>query len=502
MHDARGSGGRRSALIGIAVFALAKLALHTFINRQYGFHRDELATLDDARHLAWGFVAYPPLTPFFGRVALTLFGDSLAGFRFFAAAAQAVAIALTADIARRLGGGRAAQWLAAIAVAVAPISLGASSLFQYVAFDYLWWLVIAWGITALIESEDPRWWLVIGAGIGLGVLTKYAIAFCVAGVVAGVLLTPRRRDLRSKYLWFGVALAIVIAAPNLIWLARHDFITIEFLRSIHERDIAIGRTSDFLLNQLFVPAHPFTIPLWIAGLIALFFARSFQRFRILGWIAVVPFVLFVLAKGRDYYTGPIYPPLLAAGSVMLMSVLSAKAVKWTMAIAVPILLAGGGAVAAMILPMAPAGSPWWHRALAENGDLREEFGWPELAGEVARIWQTIPPAERAHAAIYCANYGEAGAIDLYGRAHGLPQAISGVNSFWARGYGNPPPDVVIVIGSHRERLEQRFRVVTLAGHVPNPLHVANEESEHPDIFVCRGLRVPWAQLWPQLRGFG
>ncbi|MBV8517101.1 MAG: glycosyltransferase family 39 protein [Acidobacteria bacterium] len=502
MHDAHELRERRSALLGIALFALAKLALHTWINRQYGFHRDELATLDDARHLAWGFVAYPPLTPFFGRIALTLFGTSLAGFRFFAAAAQAVAIVLTGDIARRLGGARAAQWLAAIAVAVAPISLGASSLFQYVAFDYLWWVVIAWGMTALVASEDPRWWLVIGAGIGLGVLTKYAIAFCVAGVVLGVLLTPRRRDLRSKYLWLGVAVAVVIAAPNLLWEVRHDFITLDFLKSIHQRDIEIGRTSDFLVNQLYVPANPLTIPLWAAGLAALFFVRSFARFRILAWVALVPFVLFIVAKGRDYYAGPLYPPLLAAGSVLLLSLMSARAVRWTLAIAIPILLAAGGAIAALILPVAPPGSAWFRRALEENGDLREELGWPELAGEVARIWQTIPASERAHAAIYCANYGEAGAIGLYGPAHGLPPAISGVNSFWARGYGDPPPDIVIVVGARRERLEQRFGVVELAGHVPNPWHVANEEAGHPEIYVCRGPRVPWAQLWPQIRSFG
>src|SRR5436305_7266606 len=99
---------------------------------------------------------------------------------------------------------------------------------------------------------------------------------------------------------------------------------------------------------------------------------------------------------------------------------------------------GGAGVAAMILPIAPVGSKWWRRALQENGDLREEFGWPALAQEVARVWQTIPPRDRLHAAIYCANYGEAGAIDLYGPRHGLPPAISGVNSFWARGYGDPP----------------------------------------------------------------
>src|SRR6185436_19715206 len=157
-------------LSAIGAFALAKLAFHTIVNRGYGFHRDELATLDDARHLAAGYVAYPPFTPLIGRLELMLFGESLAGFRFFAALAQSIAIVLAAILAKRLGGDRRAQWLAALAVAVSPISLAASSLFQYVSFDYLWWVVIALFVVRLVETDDGRWWLAIGAAIGFGFL--------------------------------------------------------------------------------------------------------------------------------------------------------------------------------------------------------------------------------------------------------------------------------------------------------------------------------------------
>src|SRR5262249_28190010 len=148
-----------------------------------GFHRDELATLDDARHLAWGFVAYPPLTPFIGRVALELFGTSLAGFRFFASVAQGVALVLAGLLARELGGKRWAELTAGIAVAIAPVSLAAGRLFQYVSFDYLWWVSLAYFVARLLTSADSRWWLAIGAVIGLGMLTKYTMIFLVAGLV-------------------------------------------------------------------------------------------------------------------------------------------------------------------------------------------------------------------------------------------------------------------------------------------------------------------------------
>ena len=495
---------RFTTLQWIILFSIAKLIFHIFTNAQYGFHRDELATLDDSRHPAWGYVAYPPLTPFIGRVALELFGESLTGFRFFAAAAQCVVIVLAALMARRFGGDGVAQWLAAGAVAVSPVSLAASALFQYVSFDFLWWVLISYLTIRLAESQNPKWWIPIGAVIGLGVLTKYTIAFFVAGIVIGTLFSPLRAHLKSRALWIGVALSLLIAAPNLIWQSQNDFVSLDFLRSIHERDVEIGRTDGFLLQQLFVPANATTIPIWLTGLVALFIAPRFRTFRLLGIAVVITFVIFLLAEGRSYYTAPLFPVLLAAGAaqITLWAAQRTTAVRRTVIASLFLLIVIGSGVAAIALPIAPIGSKWWKTALEMNGDFREEFGWPEMTAEVARIWGTLPESERSRTAILCANYGEAGAINLYGPHHGLPPAISTVNSFWARGYGNPPPETVIALGRTRESLEQSFEQVTLAGRIPNPLGIENEESQRPEIYLCRKPRRPWSEVWPSARRFG
>jgi 4-amino-4-deoxy-L-arabinose transferase-like glycosyltransferase len=496
-----------SSDLGILLLsALATVLLHTLTNGQYGFHRDELATLDDARQLAWGYVAYPPLTPFIARIELALFGTSLVGFRFFAAVAQGVVLVLAGLMARELGGRRLAQVVAALAAAIAPVSLGAGALFQYVSFDFLWWVLIAYLMIRLLKSADPRWWVAIGTVIGLGMMTKYSMAFLVAGIVAGVVLTPARRYLKSPWLWCGVGLSLLVFLPNLLWQVQHSFISLDFLRHIHARDVRIGRTDHFLINQLWVGANLLTLPVWLAGLIHFFVRPEGKRYRLLGWMYVIPLALFFFAKGRDYYMAPAYPMLLAAGAVwgeQWVASLSAGWARLVRGLTWSALAAGGVMIAVVVLPLAPVNSSLWDAVSKVNDNFREEIGWPDLVETVANIRNSLPAEERERVGILAGNYGEAGAIDLYGPAYGLPRAISGIDSYWLRGYPDPPPQTLILVGFTRDFAEQFFESCELAGHNTNRDGVKNEETtQHPDIFVCQGLRQPWPEFWKHFRYYG
>lgn len=490
----------------LILLAIGIMVLHLLTNGQYGFHRDELATLDDGRYLDWGYVAYPPITPFIGRVALELFGPSLVGVRFFSSVAQALVLILSGLMARELGGKRWAQIAAAVAVAVAPLALGAGALLQYVAFDYLWWVLIAYLLIRLLKSEDPRRWLGIGAAIGLGMMTKYTLGFLVLGIVGGVFLTNARRYLKSPWLWGDVALAILIFLPNLIWQIQHGFITLEFLGSIHARDVRIGRTSEFLLDQFKTCANLATIPIWIAGLYFYFKAPAGKRYRLIGWLYLIPLGLFVITQGRGYYLAPAYPMLLAGGTVWIEQWLasrnaaSARSIRRTLGWALAI---GGGLAAAIALPLAPINSAWWDVASDMNGDLKEEVGWPELVQTVADIRNALPTEDQSRLGILTGNYGEAGAINLYGPAYGLPTAISGINSYWLRGYGDPPPQTLIVLGLTLTDANQIFRTCEIAGRITNRYNVENEETtEHPTLLVCRELRSTWLEFWNRFKYYG
>jgi hypothetical protein len=492
--------------LGILVLlALSRIILHLLTNSQYGFHRDELGFLADARHLDWGFVTYPPLTPFIGRIALELFGPSTVGVRFFSSLAQGTALVITGLMAGELGGKRWAVIVAGLAVWIAPVSLIQGALFQYVSFDYLWWVLAAYCMLRLLKTENPRWWLGIGAAIGLGMMTKFTMGFFAIGIAGAVLLTPARRYLKSIWLWAGIGVALVLFLPNLIWQIQHDFISLQHLSAIHAHDVQIGRANNFLLDQFVLGANPFTFPIWLAGLYSYFFIRSSRPFRTLGWMYLIPLVLFAVSQGRGYYLAPAYPMLLAAGAVAVEGWLARrrpqvsrlfKALTWG-GIAL-----GGVIITALALPLAPVNSAWWDIASSAVPDLKEEIGWPELVQTVAQIRNGLPAAEQAQAGIFANNYGEAGAIDMYGPALSLPPALSGVNTYWLRGYGNPPPQTLIVVGYRRSDIEPYFDSCQVAGQITNRYNIKNEESYNPDILVCRGLRKTWDEFWEYKHHFG
>ena len=495
-------GGRKNGLGLLLWLAGATLLIHLLTGSRYGFHRDELATLDDARHLAWGYVAYPPVTPFFARLSLDLFGTSLTGFRFFAALAAACSIFLTGLMAGELGGSRTAVLFAALAAT--PFALACGSLMQYVAFDYLCWISLSCFFLRLCKSADERWWIPIGIAIGVGMLTKYSMLFGVVGIAAGVLFNPLRRQLRSKWLWLGVALSLAIFLPNLLWQVQHHFISLDFLQHIHARDVRTGRTKNFLLDQLTI--NQFGLVVALAGLYFYFFSSDARQWRPLGWVYVLPFALFFALQGRGYYLAPAYPVLFAGGAVWLEHCSGS----WNLRRGRFGLLAVGlalvfdiGLTAAVVLPIPSINSKWWKFAVRNNDDLAEEIGWPELVETIASIRDSLPEKDRSRLGILAGNYGEAGAINLYGQQYHLPRAISGVNSFWSRGYGDPPPETLIVVGFDRDFVEHYFDSWQVAANNSNRYGVANEESErHPEIFVCRGLRMSWPEFWKNFQRFG
>lgn len=490
----------RSSLLLLSCIAAVVFLVYLYTGNGYGFHRDELQFLDDARHLHWGFVAYPPMTSFMGRIAIALFGISPMAFRLPTVLTNMVCLVLLGLITRELGGRLAAQALAAIGGLT--IAIVFSTLMQYNTFDYLAWSLATFFTARMLRTENPRWWIGIGAAIGFGVLSKYSIAMLAISILAGIAILPsQRKHLRSRYFYLGILALFVVAAPNLIWLATHHFLTLQMESHIHARDIELGRTKGYYADQLHFIM--FGMLLAIPGMVRLL--RS-ERFRLLAFFWIGPFLLFALAQGRGYYLMPAYIPLYAAGAVAIESFLSAKTAFVRIAIRTAVvagLLADTVLLGMMFLPIAKPLSPLWNFQMKNNGDMRDEIGWPELVAQVAAVRDSLPPQDRERLGILTGNYGEAGALALYGPDHGLPAPISHINSWQLRGLGPYVPDTVIAVGVKYEWIADSFESCKLVAPIHIPYNVRNEEAtEYPGIYVCRHHLGDWRKDWPNHQAFG
>ena len=492
--------------------AALKLAIHLLLANRYGYFRDELYFLDCGRHLDWGYVDHAPMIGLVARLALLL-GGSLPALRLFPAVAGALLVVLAGLIAWRLGGGRFAQGLAALAVLVAPIYLGSDSLMTMNAFEPLFWMGCVYVLIRVAQDADPRLWIALGALAGLGVMNKHSTIFFLAALTAGIAATPLRRHLATRWPWLGAGVAFLIVLPNLVWQARHDFATLEDLRNVAQsgKNVVLG-PGDFLAQQALL-LHPILLPLWIAGLLWLLAARG-GRDRALGWTYLVFLPMMFVLKAKNYYVAPIYPLLLAAGAVALESALerasSLRGRLWPKAAIAAIVSAAGAVTAPIVLPLLPPERyVAYEQALGVSPPKTEvnhagplpqmfgdQFGWPELVAEVARIYHALPPDERARCAIFAGNYGEAGAIDLFGPQYGLPPAISGHQTYFLWGPHGFRGDVLIGLQRSRDDMDRRCTSVEMAGEHFHPWGMAEENWP---IYVCRGLRTPLTELWPQTK---
>jgi hypothetical protein len=296
----------------------------------------------------------------------------------------------------------------------------------------------------------------------------------------------------------------LIFLPNLIWQIQHNFISLEFLSSIHERDVEIGRADGYLIEQFLFCSNPAAIPFWIAGLVYYFKNEAGKRYRLIGWMYVIPLFIYLITQGRSYYLAPAYPMLIAAGAVVWqgrIDRLSAQRARAALRETWAGIVIGAIISGALALPIAPINSPLWNITSEVHDTFTEQIGWPEMIQTVASIYADLPEEEKARAGIFAAENDEAAALNLYGAEFGLPKAISGSDTFWLRGYGDPPPETLIVVGFSQEDVASVSERCEVAGTITNPYGVENDLRNPPDIFVCRGLRIPWPELWERVRRY-
>ena len=461
---------------------------------RYGYHRDELYYLAAGRRLAWGYDDQPPLIVALARLADQLFPDSLVALRTPSALFAAATVLLVAAIARELGGDRRGQLIAATAAAVAPIVVFTGHLLSTTTVDLTFGALLGWLLARWLRTRQDRLLVLAGVVTGLGLLNKATYAVLVAVLLVAVLLVGPRELLRRPALWLGAAIALVAWAPYLWWQQQHGWPQFEMADAIRADEPGGGRI--LLLPMQIALLGPPIVAVAIAGLVRLLRNPEAARFRCFGVGYLLLLVVYLVNGGQIYYPTSGAPPLIAAGGIATAGWLArggaARATAWWAAAGLTLVTTIG-----LGLPVYPVASLADTPQPAVFEDSAETVGWPGLVETVAGVYQGLPPAERASAVIFTANYGEAGAIERYGSAYGLPTPYSGHNAYWRWG---PPPDsangpVILVGDVPANRL--RCGSVTVAARYDNGVDLDNEEQGAP-IRICRE-PAPWSQIWPDLQ---
>lgn len=501
----------------IWAIALAKLVFHIYFNNRYGYFRDEFDYLACADHLQWGYVDQPPLIPFLTHIGRAVLGDSLRSIRFFPAVASSLLVVQTAVLARELGGRRYAQLLTAICVVFAPQYLSNASLLTTNYLEPNLWMGCVYFAILAIKRENPRYWLWFGVFAGIGLEEKYTIAIFGLGIVVGLLLTEQRRVFLNKWIWIGGVAAFLIFLPNILWNLHYDWPFLQLIRNIkaENRDVVLGPLDYFLQQTL--SASPIAAPIWLAGLSGLFFSRHLRPYRALAWCYLVCYAVLFSLHGKNYYLAPIYPMLLAAGAVVIEAALDRTEIEqprlqwlkptiaivlvangvYTLPIVVPVLSPGRFIAYAKTLPFKLPVTEHSHAGFALPQWYFDQFGWKEIADATEVAWNQIPEHERSDCGIFAQDYGQAGAIDFWGRKAGLPGAMSGDRTYFLWGPHGYSGGCMIVLDDRQEVLERYWKDVTLVTTSADNPYAG--ERDIP-VFLCRGKKFEsWAKVWPNLK---
>ncbi|GAK51159.1 glycosyl transferase family protein [Candidatus Moduliflexus flocculans] len=498
----------------LAAFAGANFLLYLFatiIGRRsgYGYFIDEFYYIACAKRLAFGYVDHPPLAPFLLRLVLATLGDSLLAIRVLPALANALSLVLTGLIARRLGAGVFGQFLAALAMAVAPIFLVLAGFFSMNPLETLLWSACGYLLITLIQEDRPKLWLAIGALFGLGLMNKHTLIVYISGLLIGMLFTPARIALRNRWFWAGMLLGALIVLPNIVWQIQHGFPSLDFYRNAAQFKNIDSSPVKVILDQI-LSMNPITAPIWLSGLLFFLAARRGKTYRMFGVMYLILLsVMFASHSSRPDRMLAAYPALFAAGAYLIEQGLKSSRLRNGGQITiVALLLIAWLPLLPFSLPLLPpetmnaVPSPVQIEAGVNSRLpqwLADRFGWEELVTRVANVYETLSPEERAKCAIVAGNYGQAGAVELFGKAYHLPPVISGHNTYWLWGTGDYTGEVAIILGGNSAELRNVFQEVKTAT-------LAECAFCRPDlkivpIYVAKGLKLPVTTAWARAKSY-
>ncbi len=492
------------------IFFIAILNLIIYLITQaffaYGFFRDELYYLACANRIQLGYVDHPPLSIYILTVWKTIFGDALFVIRIVPAIITSATVFMIGLFTMRLGGGKPAIIISTVVYMLTPIFLGMNTIYSMNTFDFFFWITSAYIFLRIIQGGNAKLWLVLGVVLGLGLLNKTSVFWLGAGIFAGTVLTPLRKDLKTKYPYLAALIALIIFSPFIIWNITHDLAHLEFMRNAASQKYGELTPISFILDQIVI-LNPPAILIWLSGIIFYFFKKDFKQYRAIGFIWLTTFIILVAnIHSKGEYIAAAYQVLFAGGAVMLEKWSSAKKRGWIKYAVVVQVIIVAIFIAPLARPLIAVENFQDYQSMigvdppSSEGHQLEElpqfyadmFGWEELAQDVSKVYLTLPEKERNNTIVYCSNYGKAGAIEYYSSKYPLPKVVSPHNSYWYWWDEAGIPTTIIIIGGRIEDHLTSLEKVEAAG--VHKVKYAIPYENNLTIFIGRGFKRTLKEL--------
>jgi hypothetical protein len=467
----------------ILCLALMKLLLHFLTNTNYELHRDAFLYLSLADHPDWGYFSVPPAIAALANITQFLFGDSVFSIRLFPALMGAASVVFIGLIVKELGGKTWAILLACSAFILSPAFLRSNTLFQPVSFDQFFWLLTGYFMVKLLKHNDPKYWIHLGVTWGAAFLTKYAIVFMAFAALLALLCTPQRSLFRSKYFLIGMLAGFLIILPNLLWQYQHNWPVIHHLAELQRTQLVNVNIADFILLQFLMNLH--AVFIWLFGLIFLIFFRQGKPFRVLGFTFLIMLLTLIILRGKHYYTLGMYSVLFAAGGVAMELYFTGRR-RFLKPVILTVMVLIAAPVIPYSLPVLPhdkmavyaeqsksfglEGALRWEdgRIHTLPQDYADMTGWAEIAQIVINTYNGLSAEEKSRCAIYCENYGQAGAVKYHGKKYGLPEPVSFSDNYLLWAPDSVKADILIYVNDELgEDISEYFAEIKLAGQLTN-----------------------------------
>ncbi len=493
-------------LILVLLIAALSLLVHLLTYDVLGFHRDELLYLALGRHMAAGFWSNPPLIGLVSFVSQLLPGDPLLTTRILPAIAGAVLVVVVGLITRELGGGIFAQVFACLSITLSLLMLRGFSMLQPVPFDILFWTLILYWLLRYLKTEKPVFLMLIGIGLGLGIMNKYMVLFLALGIIVAVTFTPHRKLWINKYTWYAALIALVLIIPNLVWQYNHGFPVINHMTELRDTQLVHVKRVNILIDQLLM--FTFSSLVWLTGLFFLLFSPRAKSFRVFGFVYLVVMLTFVILRGKSYYSAGLYPFLFAAGGVAWEEILKTAKIKvvgmllvillssLSVPLSIPVMPADRLAALYAKIPANMGGEALLRWEDGDMHPLPQDFadmiGWDELADIVIRASDTI--ADKNRIVIYAENYGQAGAIEQFGRSHGLPDVVSFSDNYllWIPDSLSSGKDLLFYVNDELgEDVDSLFVQCDSIGSITN----INAREYGTTVYLCRSPKNNFNKFW-------